>query len=288
MAGGAQGADPGQTGGVEVFLDAGVGDQSAVADDDDPIQREAVAELLHLAVQRGGVGGVALEDLDGYRASVPVAEQGEDDLQLSPFLVPGVAVSGQLALAAFEVDGGQVAEDERAFFEMPPGESAFDLRLALNQPVHGLVEVVCGGFFDPEFFGEGVSGGFAGESSGGGKLGTRFEDSRRDHGDDEGSLLRGGAVEQSLESEPFQRAEHGGDVPVGFGSQDLEGGVEGGQGDASLEQCSESFDEMLRQPGEVGECAFLDLSVQSVGLSEQDGGRRVAVGHAFDVHGFSC
>jgi len=184
----AQGAEPGQSGGFQVFLDAGAGDQSAVSDHDDPVETEAVAELLHLAAQRGGVGGVAAEDLDGYGASVPAAEQGEDDLELSPLLVPGVAVSGQRALAAFEVDRCQVAEDERAVFEMLPGERTFDLRLAFEQPVHRLVEVGGGGILDAEFLGEGVVGGFAGEPSGGGEFGARFEDAGRDHGDDEVSL----------------------------------------------------------------------------------------------------
>ena len=281
----AQGADPGQARGFEVFLDEGVGDQPAVFDDDDPIQREAVAKLVQLTAQGGGIGGVALEDLDRDRASVPVAEQG-DDLELPLLLVPGVAVCCQLALQAFEVDRGQIAEDEGAVLEMPPGESPFDLPLAGEQPVHRFVEIIGRGVFDAEFLGEGVVGGFAGESSGGGEFGPRFDDARRDHGDCEGALLRRGAVEQSFEAEPLQGAEYGGDVSVRFGADNLEGGVERGQCDASLEQGSEPFNEVVRPLGEVCECAFLDLSVLPVGLSQQDGWWGVAVGHPFDVHGF--
>ena len=59
--------------------------------------------------------------------------------------------------------------------------------------------------------------------------------------------------------------------PCGPGAQDLEGGLERRQGDSSLEQGSESFDELVGPLGEVGESAFLDLSVLSVGLSQQDG-----------------
>ena len=77
-------------------------------------------------------------------------------------------------------------------------------------------------------------------------------------------------------------------MTVGPGAQDFEGGVEGGQRHAALEESAQALNEMIGPLGEVGECPFADSSVVSVGLAQEHGGWRVAVGYAFDVHGFSC
>ena len=78
--------------------------------------------------------------------------------------------------------------------------------------------------------------------------------------------------------------------PWGWGADDVEGIVEGGDGEAVLEQDAQAFDEVGGPLGEVGEGAFLDLAVLAVGLAEQDGWGRGAVGDRFDVHDYerSC
>jgi len=96
-----------------------------------------------------------------------------------------------------------------------------------------------------EFLAEGVAHGLACESAGGGELGPRFEDAGRDHGECEGSFARGSSVEESFDAEASGRAEHGDDMAVRSRAQDREGGVERRQGDSSLEQGSESFDELV-------------------------------------------
>ncbi len=154
---------------------------------------------------------------------------------------------------------------------MPPGKSPLDARLSFEQPVHGAVEFVGRGLLHAEFLAEGVAHGLACESAGGGELGSRLEDAGRDHGQRQRPFARGPSVEESFDAEASGRAEDGGDVAVRSGAQDLEGGLERRQGDSSLEQGSESFDELVGPLGEVGESAFLDLSVLSVGLSQQDG-----------------
>ena len=75
-------------------------------------------------------------------------------------------------------------------------------------------------------------------------------------------------------------------MAVGEAAQDVEGIVEGGDGEAALEQDAQAFDEVSGPFGEVGEGAFLDLAVLAVGLAEQDGRGRGAVGDAFDVHDY--
>ena len=50
------------------------------------------------------------------------------------------------------------------------------------------------------------------------------------------------------------------------------------------EQRAQTFDQVVRPVGEVGNGAFADLAVLTIGLSEQDGRRGVSVGDGLDVH----
>ena len=59
----------------------------------------------------------------------------------------------------------------------------------------------------------------------------------------------------------------------------------GGDDLAALEQGAESFDQILRPIGQIGQGPFLDLAVFAIGLPQQDGGQRVAVGYGLDIHG---
>ncbi len=77
-----QPGDPPQSRRPEILADAGVGQHPPVSDQDDPGQREAFGELLDLGGHGAGVGRVALEDLGGHRAALPVAQQSEDNLKL--------------------------------------------------------------------------------------------------------------------------------------------------------------------------------------------------------------
>src|SRR4051812_9855198 len=59
----------------------------------------------------------------------------------------------------------------------------------------------------------------------------------------------------------------------------------GGRNDgAAPEEGLEAFEEVGRPVGEVEEGALLDLSALAVGLAQQDGRRRAAVGDDLDVH----
>ncbi len=63
-------------------------------------------------------GRIACKDFHGHGAAVFAGEQAEDDLFLALFLVPGVAILGQLEGFAFDVCGGNIRE--RALLEVPP------------------------------------------------------------------------------------------------------------------------------------------------------------------------
>jgi hypothetical protein len=61
-----------------------------VADQDDALERKALAEFGDLAGEGLGIGGVAGEDLDGDRRAVGIGEQPADDLPLAGLVVAGV------------------------------------------------------------------------------------------------------------------------------------------------------------------------------------------------------
>ena len=161
IAGARRGGDPRQAAGFEVFADAGAGEQAPIADHDHAVERETLVELLHLGTQRAGIGGVAFEDLDRDRASVPVAEQREDDLGLARLAVLGVPAPGEGAFRALEVDRGHVAQDEGTVFEVLFGQPSLDALLPFEQPIHGGVQLVGARLLDSEFLAEGVGRGLA-------------------------------------------------------------------------------------------------------------------------------
>ena len=47
----------------------------------------------------------------------------------------------------------------------------------------------------------------------------------------------------------------------------------------------QAVDDVIGALGEIGESAFFDFAVMPEGLPEEDGGRGVAGGDAFDIHG---
>jgi hypothetical protein len=44
---------------------------------------------------------------------------------------------------------------------------------------------------------------------------------------------------------------------------------------------------MRGEMSDVGDGASLDFTVEAVGFAEEDGGRRVAIGHGGDVHAYT-
>ena len=68
--------------------DARLGEHPAVADEHHTREGEALAQLLDVDTDGVGVGGVAVEHLDGDRAPLAVAQQAEHDLELVALSIP--------------------------------------------------------------------------------------------------------------------------------------------------------------------------------------------------------
>ena len=99
-----------------------------------------MAQFIDLGGDGFGIGSIAGKNFDGDRASGRVGEQSKDDLQCAGLVVSRVTEFGQRTVAAFEVSGGQVIEDEATLGEMALGQDLLDASLLREQPVHSLVE----------------------------------------------------------------------------------------------------------------------------------------------------
>jgi hypothetical protein len=60
-----------------------------------------------------------------------------------------------------------------------------------------------------------------------------------------------------------------------------------GHGDAAAQQGAQALDKLLRPTAEVGKCALLDPAPLAIAFAEQDGGARIPVRNAFDMHDIS-
>jgi hypothetical protein len=135
----AQGRDPVQAVGGEIRLEAGRAENPPVRHENHLLEAEPLLDLGNLVAQGEAFRGVPLEHLHGDWNSFPVAEQAHHDLELvvSPLLA--VAVGSQFAGLPFQVNRGQVVEQQGPILEMAFGQLAFDGLLMGQKPVHGLV-----------------------------------------------------------------------------------------------------------------------------------------------------
>ena len=270
----------------QVLADARRGQHAPVAHQHHALQTEAGAELLYLAGHRLGVGRRALEDLDRKRTTLGRAQQTEDDLQRARLAVAAVPALGQRAMGSLQVTGGQVVEHQRVFLQVPLGQTLLDGRLLPHEPVHGGVELMLVDGAEPEHLAQGGDGAFGRQGAGGGQLGLRIDDAGDDQGEDEVTDAAGVSGDQRVQSELLEGAEHGGDVAVGQAA-DAGEGVFRVDEPLTAEDAAQHLDGVARQLGEVGEGALLDSSAVAVGLAQEHGWGRGAIGHAVDIHGYS-
>ena len=168
---------------------------------------------------------------------------------------------------------------------MPLGQAPLDGVPALEQPVHGGVEIVLAAVFQPRRLGERVSRGRLGQAPGGGQFRAGVDDPGDDHRQHAPALGRVRAGDRPVQAQLAQRPERGGDMAVGPRANDVEGVVEAGHRGAALEQHAQALDQRRGPFGEVGEGAFPDLAALAPAFAQEDGGRRAAVWDGFDVHG---
>ena len=184
----AQGADPVEPGGLDVFADAGAGEHAPVADQNHPGEAEAGTQHVDPGAQGGGVSGVAREHFDRHRATLRIAQQAEDDLCLAAFSVTGVAMARQRAATALEPGRRDVVEHQGAVGEMTPGQAPLNRILASPQPVHRAVERIGIDRTQRERFAQRVAQRLVAQAARGRQPGARCEDAGHDHGQDQRAL----------------------------------------------------------------------------------------------------
>src|SRR5580693_3313104 len=199
-------------------------------------------------------------------------------------MIAAVAELRQFAPPPLQIARGDVVEHEHAILEVALGEDLLDAALAAAQEVEGGVEFVLVDLAQAEHGADRVSGGRLAELARGRQLGGRFNDPRHYHGEDQlGPALRS-LRQRFVEPEPAHRPEHGGDVAVRQRTGDLEAlGSERREGLAG-EHPAQAVDLRLRPVGDVGERARLNLAALAIALAQEDGGPRIAVWDARDVH----
>jgi hypothetical protein len=122
------------------------------------------------------------------------------------------------------------------------------------------------------------------EPSCSGEFGLGIEEAGHDHSHNEVSLRAWVGVNEALEAAASECPQDRGDMPVGPRTHDVKGIVELRDGDTTVQQGLEAFDEFRRPLGEIGQGAFANFAPLTERFSEQDSWGGVAVGYAFDIH----
>jgi hypothetical protein len=235
---------------------------------------EPVLDLGHLAGHGRRVAGVPGEHLDGDRDAVLGRQQPVDDLQPAPDPVFGVADGAQRAGPPLERGGGDVVQHQRAAGQVPRGQRVLDLLLPVMQVVHRCVQVILITRPQPEDLAQGAGRGLLAQPAGDGELGAGRDHLRDRHRDHQVPLPGRLGVDQLLQAQGPQGAQHGGDVAVREAAGDLErpARVRGGRR-LALEHPGQRLDLGLGPGGQVGQGAVLDLARLAVAFPQKDGGR---------------
>ncbi len=166
-------------------------------------------------------------------------------------------------MASLEVRRGEVVQDDAPLLEVTPGQPPLDPILALQQPVHGGVELVLVGVLDAE---HGPQRGRA-PAPRRRQLGAGREEAGGDHPHAEIALPGRRAVEQQVETEAAQRAQHRDDVAVGEAA--LQHQLAGGEELLARQPTADDVDEVGREVGDVADGLVLDLAAFAIGAAQQ-------------------
>ena len=267
---GAQRAEPIQVSRAQLLGDGGSGEHAAVADQGDPAQPEPGGELADLGGQRLGVGGVAVEHLDGHRYPGGGAQQPVDDLAPAFDPVAGVPDRPQRAGAALKRRRGHVIEHQRPIHQMPGGQGVFDAFLAGQRPVHRRIQVVLITARHAEDLTQRTGGGLGAQPPRGGQLGVWGDHRRDQHGHHQIPPPRRRRVDQLGQPQSLRCGQHGGHMPVRQAAGDLERLGQLQLRRQPFERPRQRIDLVLGPVRQVGQRAVLHLAALAVALPQKD------------------
>ncbi len=210
-----------------------------------------------------GVAGVAGIDPHGDGPAIGVGQGTVDDDRAAGLAITVVAIAGQRTGLPLIVAAGDIVEHQGPVAQVPLGELLLDRWLTLQQPVHGVVELICRGLGDVQLLGQ---GGVL-PVSGVGQLGAGEQQPFGDHSDDQIAALRRLSGDEVVEAELADHREDGVDMAVRARARDAKGVGHGNEG-LALERATDEVDDVDRKVREVSEGFMLDLPVLSEGASE--------------------
>jgi hypothetical protein len=226
-----------------------------------------------------GIAGVACIYLHRYRPSLGVREHSVHD-DWPPFLAVAVmAELRQRTSPPLVVATRDIIQDVATVLETALGKLILNALLALEKPIHGLIEIFHSDIDHVELLRQGGGVPVAGTA----ELRARIENSFGNHGEDQVAFARAFGGDDGVKSNATDGAEDGFDMSVGEGSLNGEDFL-GREKLFASEEASEGFDVFRGQGGKIGEGTFSDFLSFAVGFPEQDGRWGPAIWHAIDIH----
>ena len=265
-----QRGDPIQTSRAQRLLDARAGQHSAIAHHHHALQLETL-QLVDLRRQRHRIGGIAFEHLDRHRAALGRAHQADDNLRPVDAVIAAVPMLRQFAAASFEIGGGDVVEQQRAFLQMAVGQLGFDEGLLAAQPIERSIDLLGGDLAKPQHLAQRMAGRRGVQHPRGRQLGCRLDQACDDQGQRQiATALRRPPRQHRVQRDAARRAERGEHVAVRQRADDFHR-LGGGQQFVTTQHGAELFNALGGPAGQVGEGSVLGLAGLAVTLTQQDG-----------------
>ena len=211
---------------LEFVAEARLRQQAPVPHPDDLGQAEALPQFVQLRSQGHRIGGIALKDLDGHGAALSVTQQAKDNLPLVSLAITRMANVRSGACPPFKVGGGDITEYQGPCGQMPSGQVFFKARLAFQQPIHRMIELIGSGGLEAEFFASGRRQRVSVKPACGGQFGLGVEEPGHDHRDDEGAFAARSRGNHPFEPTAAKAAQDRRHVPMGPGADDLKRRIE--------------------------------------------------------------
>jgi hypothetical protein len=166
---------------------------------------------------------------------------------------------------------------------MALGQALLDRLLALDQPVHGCVELVLAGIGDAHVLAKRGVGPRPRHAE---LARLRRQDALRNHRDDQVALAPGSGIDELVEQEPPHRRAHGLDMAVGARAHHVQAILHQPEL-LALQDAPDRLDLVERQRRQVGQRALPDMLALAHALAQEIRRPRVAVGDRVDVHDVS-
>src|SRR5208282_4529906 len=163
---------------------------------------------------------------------------------------------------------------------MTGGQLLLDTLLALQQPVHRLIEIILAGILNPQLFRQRGGVPLAGR----GQFRRGGDQSLGDHGDNQIPFAAALGRDHGLQVEFTDHRQDSFHMAVGRGVSGSEQILWGDQGLAA-QGAAQGFDPWLWPIGEIGQGALQGFLSLPPAFTEEDSRSGVTVGDGFDVHG---